>query len=178
MSVTERMSDWLESCDTEFVLAVEAPKFIAQERELHADEFAEWVEAMLPSIIAQYMGRLNNSRRSIVRRRAGARDFAAAADDADDEGMSPFKVNYAINADDVHKRVADMTGADHKFVAEGYTASGKRDLLYAKFHNCIAKKVGKKTTAEVFTEEKYARLQHLFVNGKHKEAEGELGEAA
>ena len=61
-----------------------------------------------------------------------------------------------------------MTGKDHLFVAADYDRDARPLLLLAAFHQAVAKKVGRKRTADVFSEAEYDRLYRSIV----KPAEG------
>lgn len=73
--------------------------------------------------------------------------------------LSIFELSYVVGDDYTRKPLGEMTGADHRYVATAYETDSKRAKLYAELHMQIARKVGRKTTAEVFTEN---QLQSLF----------------
>jgi hypothetical protein len=56
-----------------------------------------------------------------------------------------------------------MTGVDHVFVAAGYQRQERTAAMLAAFHVAVAKKVGKRTTAEVLSVEQYERLYRSIV---------------
>lgn len=73
--------------------------------------------------------------------------------------LSIFELSYVCGEDYLRKPLGEMTGADHRYVANSYDADSKRSKLYAELHTQIARKVGRKTTAEVFSED---QLQAMF----------------
>lgn len=74
-----------------------------------------------------------------------------------------FKIVYVVDQKHTRKTVGEMTGRDHRFVAENYEATAKRSALLAAFHRAVAKKVGDRKTSEVFTQEEYARMFNSIV---------------
>lgn len=67
-------------------------------------------------------------------------------------------VVYSIDEANTRRKVADMTGDDHRFVAAKYGSSGRYDLMLEAFHKAVAREIGKKRTADVFTEGQYLNL--------------------
>lgn len=127
-----------------------------------------WLMEHSGAILTDYIAhRLGNRRRRAVKR-AAARAFSTAAATAiEDDTVSLFAVTYAISDDYVQRRVADMTSADHRYVARQYKTEGKHALMLAAFHEAVAKRLGSKKTSEVFTEEQYERLlQSLMLKNK------------
>jgi hypothetical protein len=90
----------------------------------------------------------------------------AAAEDGDYEPLSHFAVVYAIDDENTRRPVGEMTGADHRFVAGRYKASAASDLMLAAFHEKVAKKVGSRRTADVFSEEQYDAMLRSLTGGK------------
>lgn len=142
---------------TEFVLRAEVEKFVAGERESHPDELADWLDAIaVQTLVARARTyELSADRQAAARR---FRAFATGEADEDEDVRDPFMATYVIAADDTRKRLGEMVAEDHRFVAASYRAEGNRALMLASFHSMVAKKLGKRTTAEVFTVETYGRL--------------------
>ena len=77
-----------------------------------------------------------------------------------------FSEAHVIDEDGTRKRAADMTGPEHLFVAEAtYKKSANRALMLAAFHQAVAKKVGKRRTGDVLTEEQYEALYLSITRG-------------
>jgi hypothetical protein len=74
-----------------------------------------------------------------------------------------FKLVFEIDPKHTRKTVAEMTGADHRYVASQYESNSKRTALLAAFHRVVAKKVGNKKTAEVIDLDTYDRLFRSIV---------------
>lgn len=132
-----------------------------------------WLREMAVALLTSVISRRERSTRAAARTRAGSRAFAAAApalESGDPETLSSFAVTYAIDDDNTRRRVADMTGPDHLFVAADYEKDAKPLLMLAAFHKAVAKKVGSKRTSDVFSEAKYDQL-FRSITGKPATAE-------
>ena len=148
--------------ETDWVPAVVARKLLAS---ADPDLVDGWLHAMAADFLTLIITRRERAHRSVERARAGSRVFAAAIEDGEEDALAAFSVTYAIDGHNTRRRVADMTGADHLFVAGSYQASANARLLLAEFHRQVAKQVKRKRTADVFTEAAYARLYHSIIGG-------------
>ena len=132
--------------------------------ELHADLTATdpdllsgWLHASAEHWLQQTIRDRSRSTRAHARHHAGAHQFADAADDPETlRGM--LSVDYVIDDSQTRKRAGDMTGPDHRYVANSYTATGNRALLLAEFHVAVARKVGKRRTSDVLSLDQYENL--------------------
>lgn len=164
MSFAERLAQHRASLSRDYVAAVEAERFVAMMEAKHPAELAEWLRANAVRFCTVALGNMARSDRAKANHRVGARAFADAMDE---ESLSVFRsVEYVIDADNTRRFVADMTGRDHRFVADGYEASGKRDLMLAAFHRAVAKKVGAHRTADVLSEDQYESMLRSFLDPK------------
>lgn len=155
VSFDARLDAWREILTGDFVAALEAERFVAH-MEAHAPaELQEWLRTHAVTFATLALSERLRRERMTVYRRAGARAFAAAEAAGD---VSAFTNVHTINADNLRRPVADMTGADHLFVAGSYSRQGKRVLLLAEFHRAVARRVGDQRTAAVMTEDEYLRL--------------------
>lgn len=162
-----------EEVDGDFVVALEARQFYDAMHRDHPDELAEWLEAKVIDFIAGEFRALLQRERAKSRRRAGARTFREFADQYAADGgpdnpdaADTFRQAYVVSHDNLWRRVAEMTGEDHRFVADQYEARGNRLLMLASFHRVIARKIGGRRTEEVFSEAEYADLMTTFTNGE------------
>jgi hypothetical protein len=140
----------------EFVPSVLASKLVASAVETSPDALDEWLHARAERLVTSVITkRLQSERHQCQRnaKRSAFRDAAELAASGDFEGMSSFAAVYSVAPDHARRQVRDMTGADHKFVADTYQASGQRELMLAAFHRQVAKVVGKRRTADVMTEQ-------------------------
>lgn len=156
----------LDTVEGDFVPAVEAEKLIAAVDEKEPSALDEWLHVNAVGFVTHTLSmRLRRHRRS-AHRQADPEEFddaATAHARGDDEPISHFAARYEIDATHTRRRVADMTGADHTYVADGYNVSGKRALVLESFHRAIAKKIGKRRTADAITEDQYDALFRSIV---------------
>lgn len=154
-----------------WVAAIAAQKLHAELLETDPDLLDGWLHARAVDILRRTIGLRESSRSSAARNRAGARAFSDAADEAEATGdfstlPGMFAIAYVIDKDETRKRAADMTGADHLFVAEHtYERDARQSMLLAQFHRAVAKKVGKRKTSDVFTEEQYEAMYLSVTRG-------------
>lgn len=152
-----------------WIVGIVAAKLHAQLLESDHDLLDGWLSEHAVPILSDYIGQRERSIRARSRLRAKPRQFAAAASDADQSGdysdlPGMFAATYPVDADDLRKRVADMTGADHKYVAETvYQPLAEKNKLLAAFHRAVAKKVGNRKTAEVYSEAEYEQMFRSIV---------------
>lgn len=167
--VKERVLDLLEAQrpDGDFTLRELVEKALMFLRENDPAVLSQFADLMMFSTLHEFYRKKLRQRRRRLRRLALEEDFAdAVADGA--WTRSTFSEVIRIDSKDTMRRVSDMTGADHQFVADGYQASGQRDLLMAAFHRRVARLVGTKKTADVMSEEEYLRLLQTVLVGEEK----------
>lgn len=140
-----------------------ADKLIANDPAL----LAGWLWQRAQTVLSDVLARRSNSSRSAARAMAPRHAFAQAAEAYDRTGdpsqLRALQAEYVVNRENLRRRVADMTGADHLFVANTYMLTSKRASMLAAFHRAVAKKVGDRRTAEVFSEEQYLAMYRSIV---------------
>ena len=152
-----------------WVAAVVAQKLHASLLENDPDLLDGWLNAMAVQMLRRVIGLRTHAERARAKRGARAREFGDAAGDFGSAGdddkeaagerlLGMFAVPYVIDADGTQKRAADMTGTDHLFVAVDKEKSAKTARMEAAFHRAVAKKVGKKRTADVIPLEQYEAM--------------------
>jgi hypothetical protein len=146
-----------------WVPAVVAAQLVGHLQTADPDLLAGWLQTMAPHLLTDMITTRERSIRATSRRRAGAVAFADAAAAGDAERLRSFAVTYAVDAENTRRRVADMTGSDHRFVADSYAASATKARMLATFHEAVARKVGRRRTAEVMSEAAYDRLLRSIV---------------
>lgn len=166
MKFDDRLAEHRESLAGDFVPAVEAAGFVEWMASEHPDELAEWMRSKAVYFATRELGDMLRSERSRAARRAGSRAFGVAVSSGDDEALSVFRSVCVVDESNTRRAVGDMTGADHRFVAGQYEANGNRVLSLAAFHRAVAKRVGRKRTAEVIDEATYERLRSSFLAGE------------
>lgn len=143
---------------TEFVAPVEAQRLVDGLDAAGRRSLDRWLRSHAVEMVADVLTSMDRSDRSKARRRSACRAFSDAAEAGDAEAMEVFATFYVVDAENLRRRLGEMTAADHRFVASGYAASSKRDAMLAQFHQAVARKVGKGTTADVMTEATYLGL--------------------
>lgn len=126
-----------------------------------------WLEARAADFLRDHLGHMMRSDRRVSRSQASralerprAFERAARAFEAGDASAlgARFRAEYLIDDKGTRRRVADMTGPDHLFVATGYQTESKHSAFLARVHRAVAKKIGDRKTSEVYTEEQYAEM--------------------
>lgn len=150
------LDEWLERVEGDFVAQVEAQKFVAWAHEHRGAELLDYLVEAAPSIFTNLIARRDTAARTRARLVADSVRFREAVEAGE---IDTWQISYVIDDSDTRRRLGDMTGADHRFVAAQYTTESNRQKLFAAFHVAVAKKVGARRTADVFTEEQYLALQ-------------------
>lgn len=165
-----------------WVPAIVAAKLHAQLQEADPDLLDGWLHAMAVQVLRRVIGLRQHQERAAARRGAGARAFAGAArefsgsdpDDAEAAAvrfMGMFRMSHEVDDKRTQKRVFDMTGPEHLFVAEHtYQREANRQHMLAAFHRAVAKKIGKRRTEDVLTEEQYEAMYQSIVRSPGNEA--------
>ncbi|WP_042408133.1 hypothetical protein [Streptacidiphilus carbonis] len=168
-SMTDRdyladMAEAIEAAvpDGDYVAPIVAAELVEQLREKDPELLAGWLDLRAAVFLADVIARRSNGRRQAARAHAPRKAFGEAARSFGGSGdpvtLAAFTTEYVVNGENLRRRVADMTGADHQFVAGAYAEQKATAALLEKFHLAVAKKVGVRRTAEVMGEEQYARL--------------------
>jgi hypothetical protein len=146
----------------EYVAALVAADLVEKLRVEDPELLAGWLDLRAAVVLADVIARRSNSKRQAARAAAPRTAFQEAARtfevERDPLVMSPFATHYVVDGENLRRRVADMTGADHEFVASGYADTKTTAALLEKFHRAVAKKVGDRRTSDVMSEEQYARM--------------------
>jgi hypothetical protein len=164
-----RMDDWQAKTPGPYKNPEEAARFLASERANHPGEVEDFAMAHLLSFVIECFGHhqrsiLAGTRRSALcdTRRKNLSDMSEAVAD----GRSPFDAMLVIDAEGTKKRIADMDGSEHLFVSRFYSARAKHSTLHAAFHKAIAKRLGSKVTADVFSPSDYEALYRSTVGSQ------------
>jgi hypothetical protein len=73
-------------------------------------------------------------------------------------GLSLYDLSYPVNDDNLRKRLGEMTGADHLYVADSYQKQGQIMFNYSDLHSHLSRKIGRKLTRTVYTENELRQL--------------------
>ena len=145
--------------EAEEVIAAEAAEAIVAEMEAHyPKELLAWLRGNAVSFVREEIGNMNRSIRSRAFAVAPRESFGSAAESGDRERIGLFASPCCVSADNTVKRLADVTGPEHLFVAESYDRTAEPALMRAAFHRALAKKVGNKRTKDVLSEGQCERL--------------------
>lgn len=160
------MQAWLDAIGGDFVVAVEAEKFVAAQRETHPVEFNGWLQGNAARLVTETMTRLVQSNRMKALRRASASVFADAAkryEDGDEDAfVSIFSTDYAIDEDNTRRKFGQMVWADVEFAAKDYEDRAASNAFEAAWLRAVQKRLpknGSKTVADVFTEDQLRALR-------------------
>lgn len=156
-----RLRSFRRGLGTEFTVADAAEHFVKIMADEHPAELADWQQSYTVTFVADALRHMLQSDRAKALARHGARAFDDQRQDAGDD--MAFAQAYCVDDTHLWRRVADMTGDDHRYVADQYELRGRRQLTLAEFHRAVAKKVGKRHTSEAFTEAQYDALLAKFL---------------
>lgn len=166
MNTFQKMIDKaIEDQNGDFTPSQLAAQVLAEGRENDPQAVREWLDAISLAVVTETISKRLQSDRGVALARRGARAFQSAVDSGDPDELNAFRTYYAVNDENLRRRVADMTGPDHTFVANSYGRSARQSQMLEAFHRAVAKKVGPRRTEEVFTEEEYARLYSSVMGG-------------
>jgi hypothetical protein len=132
-----------------------------------------WLRERAPEILAAAIAKRKRSTATADRAHSGARAFEKARSEAasgDLAALGAFTVSYTVDAKSTRRKVADMTGADHEFVAASCESDAKSIALLAEFHRQVARKIGSKRTSDVLSEKQYDQLYRSIVRPRALEA--------
>lgn len=148
--------------DGDYVAPSVAVDLVAHLRSMDPDLLAGWLNLRAEVVLADVIARRSNSKRQTARILAPRRAFAEAARSFQSDGeavvLRPFAFEYVVDAANTRRTVAQMTAADCLFVAGRYEDSARTARMEAAFQKAVAKKLGERTVAEVFTEEQYLSM--------------------
>lgn len=152
------------------LLAAElADKLKANDPEL----LAGWLWTRAQPELSDTFARRSNSLRQYARAMGPRRAFADASEEfgrtGDPRVLQTFQTEHVVNSGNLRRKVADMTGADHRFVADAYGATAKNAAMLAAFHRAVAKRVGHRRTADAFTQEQYDAMLHSLMRGPERQ---------
>lgn len=147
---------------SEFVARLLAEDVVEKLRANDPGLLAGWLDLHAGDIIGDYVRSRCNSIRARSRTAIPRRAFAEAVErftaNNDPVVFDPFAAVYVVNNDNLRRRVADMTSADHLFVADRYADDKNTAAMLEAFHRAVAKKIGTLRTADVFSPDQYLEM--------------------
>lgn len=148
--------------DGDYAAPLVAADLVERLRAEDPDLLTGWLSLRAAVFLADTIARRSNSRRQSARIAAPRRAFAEAArsfaDTGDTTALRPFAAEFVVDEHNTRRTVARMTSADCLFVAARYEDTAQQAKLEAAFHRAVAKKVGKRTVGDAFTEEQYLTM--------------------
>jgi hypothetical protein len=156
--------------DGDVIAPVVAEKLHAHLLEVDPDLLAGWLRECAVHFLTRTIGDRDRSDRATARSRCEARRFSTAAKSGDTETLSTFAVRLVVNDANTRRPIGEMTGADHLHVAREYGQTAASARMLEAFHRAVAKKVGKKKTAEVMDELTYDQMYQSIVRPERSAA--------
>lgn len=157
-----------ETSDGPYLPRRVADDIVLKLRHTDPDLLDGWLQLQASTLLFQAIDSRDRSRRSYARRSAAGGAFRAAVGKhqaGDGEELRRF-LDMPLTIDTGHhKRLADLTGTELRYVADVYAARASDNLMMAAFLRALAKKVGRRTVAEHYTDEALARIWQAHVDG-------------
>jgi len=148
--------------DDDFVMAMVAAQIVANLRVTDPDLLTGWLDELAESCMVSALRGYERAVRG--KNRHGALDFSEAASRFETgDTTNRFTERYVVDSLNTWKSLGEMTGSDHRFVADRYRDRAASNGLLAKFHEAVAKKVGSQKTSEVFSVATYTELEGSIV---------------
>jgi hypothetical protein len=139
---------------------VVAAKIVTELRRKRPDLLAGWLDANAEQFITSHISTQDRIARQHRASDAPRSAFRAAADKFEAGDSTAFDLRFVINANNLRRRVGDMSKSDHLYVAGEHDKRSASALFEAAFHRAIAKRIPNgKTTSDVLTEDEYLRLR-------------------
>lgn len=167
--IYKRLLDWFEG-KSDYITKDEVVAFIAAEKKNpdHARELAAFADvlvynALMQKAVCHRSSQRANSRRVVERQTTRQRLVVAAGNIAEGKSSGLFDQQFKVNDKGQIRRVAEMDGPAHKYVANSYGHLSRRNGMFAEFHQAVAKKCGLRRTDEVYTAEQYEAMYRNFL---------------
>lgn len=148
----------------DYILPVLSADLVAELRKTNPSLLAGWLNVNAEQFVTQTLGDQARSRRGKQVSDAPRSAFKTAADRfsaGDEDALKQFDLHFVVSDDMLRRRLGDMTKADHLFVAGEHVKRSNAALFESAFHKAVAKRIPVgKTTADVMTEDEYARLRN------------------
>lgn len=154
----------------DFVASVVAQDWAEELERTDSDLLAGFMQTYAVKAFIEIIALRDRRLRSTNRARASAREAGDAlkrvqTGESSIADESIFEVRYVVDGENTRRRMADMTGPDHLFVANNYESTAKQAKLKSAFHRAIAKKVGGRRTSDVFTAEQVQAMYRSIADG-------------
>jgi hypothetical protein len=150
-----------ETAEGPYVSGVVAQHIVNKLRVTDQDLLEGWLDQMAVFLVRHTINLRDCSARTSARTGARRQQFAEDAGNferGNRSAMTHWLAVVHVVADGSRKKLAEMTAADLAHVADGYEVRAAENAMSAAFLRALAKKVGRRTVADVFTEEKLSAL--------------------
>lgn len=158
----------LTTVDGDFKVRDLAREFVTELRSEQPLLLASWLDGHAETLIVGRLNKFNHIRKR-TERSAARQSQADRARKVWGEGGAPdfFETASVFVIDDhsTRRRLGEMTGADHLFVANTYRQSAEESTVLATFHEAVAREVGDNRTADVLSGDDYLTLYRSVVMG-------------
>ena len=144
-----------------YVSALVATDIVEKLRANDPELLDGWLNANATFLVRHMINLRDCSTRTAARTGARRQQFADDAGNferGDRAAMSRWLELVHVVEDGSRKRLAEMTAADLAHVAGDYESRAAENAMTAAFLRALGKKVGRRTVADVFTEEKLTAL--------------------
>ncbi len=161
MSLADRLAEFHDGLDGDFVAAVEANRFVERMEAEHPDELREWMRANAVRLVTQSLAELDQRDRTAALRHAGRRAFANVAERIERGEVAArnlLAVRFVVDDDDTRRPLGEMTRADCYFAADAYRDQSRRAAMREAFLRECGKRAGQKRVAEALGEAAVERL--------------------
>jgi hypothetical protein len=153
--VHQMMESAIEAAGDHFAVPIVAMKLVEQLRRENMGLLIAYLNARAALYFTLDMSRHLRSERQMARVHARRHKFH-------EDPSSFYHAKFAIDDRGNRKELCDMTGVDHRFVANEYRSNANKDLLEASFHEALAHKLSDKKTSDVYTAEQIADMYSTF----------------
>jgi hypothetical protein len=159
MTFADRLAEFHESLDGDFVTAIEASRFVALMEAEHPAELSEWMRANAVQAAAIELGNRDRKERTRALRFASERAFAQSAERFQESGALPvLAVRFVVDESETRRTLAEMTREDCLFAAEGFARQSRRAAMTEAFLRECGKRAGRKTVGDAVDEATVERL--------------------
>lgn len=150
-----------ETATTGYRPAQVATEIVEKLRTNEPEVLSVWLDAQAEHFIWQAINDRDRSRRGHAVQRAKSSAFREAREAHESGNVTALRVfldtAYTVE-DGTRIRLAEMRKADLLFVATGYEERKRQNAMWEAFHRALAKKVGKGTVADHFSEDQLATM--------------------
>ena len=138
-----------------------AAEIVAKLRQHEPDVLAAWLDAQAEHFIWQAISDRDRSKRSRAMHRGKSVAFREAREQHESGDRTALRVfldaPYVIE-DGSRRPLSELRRDDLLYVASGYEQRKRENGMWEAFHRALAKKVGRGTVADHFTEDKLSAM--------------------